>query len=179
MNKKTLAIVITINVILIGSIITLYFMVWKPSRVGEQGFLTITGANIEEIKLSIKELEALPNITKNYVLQGNPTFSANYTGVSVYYLVTVIANVSENVEVKVIASDNYFNILTLDELNQTKEIIIAYKKNDDYIKSGNQGGEGPLRLIIPQRFPEDYNAQFCVKYVVSLELIPINTSNSS
>jgi hypothetical protein len=34
-------------------------------------------------------------------------------------------------------------------------------------------GEGPFRLVIPQRFPGEYNGQFCVKFVVVLEIIVV------
>ncbi|NHJ32374.1 MAG: hypothetical protein FK732_05895 [Asgard group archaeon] len=171
MNKKTLAIIIAINVVLVSTIVTLYFTVWLPSRSGEDGFLTITGLPTEDIKLSISGLESLPNISQEYYLQGSETFSANYTGVSVFYLVTQIANYTENVDARVVASDNYGYTLSFDDINQTQDIIIAYKKNGEYMKSKALNGEGPLRLIIPQRFPGEYNGQYCVKFVVVLEII--------
>jgi hypothetical protein len=169
MKKKVLIIIIAaINVILIGSILTIYFVWWKPE--GETGFLTITGID-EDIKLSIDELRNFPNISQEYTLQGTPTFTANYTGVSVYYLVTEIANVITEVDVKVKASDGYAYTLTFDEINSSQDIIIAYMKDGESLKSGSVGGNGPLRLIIPQRFSGEFNAQFCVKYVVTLEIL--------
>jgi hypothetical protein len=173
MNKKTLAIIVAINVLLISTIVTLYFTVWLPSRSGEEGFLTITGLPTEDIKLNISELENLPNISREYYLSGSETFSANYTGVSVFYLVTQIANYSEDVNVRVIASDNYAYTLSFDDINQTRDIIIAYKKNNDYMEGKSFDGEGPLRLIIPQRFPGEYNGQYCVKFVATIEIITI------
>ena len=94
MNKKTLAIIIAINVVLVSTIVTLYFTVWLPSRTGEVGSLTITGLETEDVVLSIPELEALPNITREYYLQGSEIITADYTGVSVHYLVTEIANIT-------------------------------------------------------------------------------------
>jgi len=173
MNKKTLAIILVINIVLVSTIITLYFTVWLPSRSGEEGYLTITGLQTDDIIFSIEELESLPNISQEYYLLGSEIITANYTGVSVYYLVTEIANYTEGINARVVASDNYAYTLSFEDINQTRDIIIAYKKNNDYIKGKSFDGEGPLRLIIPQRFPGEYNGQFCVKFVVTLEIIEI------
>jgi len=173
LNRKTLAIIVAINVVLVTTIVTLYFTVWLPSRSGEEGFLTITGLPTEDIKLNISELESLPNISREYYLQGSETFSANYTGVSIFYLVTQVANYTENITARVVANDNYAYTLSFDDINQTQDIIIAYKKNGEYMKGKSLDGEGPLRLIIPQRFPGEFNGQYCVKFVVVLEIIVI------
>jgi hypothetical protein len=171
-KQTTIILIVAINIILIGSIVTLYFTVWRPSQEGEEGYLTITGLE-ENIKLSIDDLRSLPNTSGEYIIQGNPTFTANYTGISLYYLVTEVADITTDVSVKVKAIDNYVYTLTLDELNTTREIIIAFWKNGQLLKSGSEGGNGPLRLIIPQRFPGDFNGQFCVKYVTILEIVSI------
>ena len=173
MNMKTLAIIVGINVILVTTIVTLYFTVWLPTSSGNDGFLTITGLPTEDIKLNITQLESLPNISREYYLQGSETFSANYTGVSVFYIVTQVANYTENINVRVIASDNFAYTLSFDDINQTRDIIIAYKKNGEYMDGKSLDGEGPLRLVIPQRFPGEYNGQFSVKFVVVLEIIVV------
>ena len=121
--------------------------------------------------MTVNQMEFLPSITQEYFINGNPPFYANYTGVSIHYLVTEYANVTEEVDIKVVASDNYAYTLSFDEYNQSRDIIIAYKKNGEYLKDGSHGGNGPLRLIIPQRFPGEYNGQYCVKYVVTLRFI--------
>lgn len=173
MNRKTLAIIVGINVILVTTIVTLYFTVWLPTSSGNDGFLTITGLPTEDIKLNITQLESLPNISREYYLQGSETFSANYTGVSVFYIVTQVANYTENINVRVIASDNFAYTLSFEDINQTRDIIIAYKKNGEYMDGKSLDGEGPFRLVIPQRFPGEYNGQFCVKFVVVLEIIVV------
>jgi hypothetical protein len=171
MNKKTLAIILAINVVLVSTIVTLYFTIWLPSRSGETGFLTITGLETDDIVLSIEELESLPNISQVYFLLGSETITANYTGVSVFYLVTEIANQTSGISTRIVASDNYAFTLSFNDINQTRDIIIAYKKNSEYMDGKSLDGEGPLRLIIPQRFPGEYNGQYCVKFVVTLEII--------
>jgi len=173
MNKKVaLTIVIGVNVLLVTSLITLYFTVWRTANKGEEGFLIITGLETGDLRYTIEDLEAMPNITREYLLQGTPTFSANYTGVSLYYLLTEKANLTDgSTRVKVIAIDNYSYTLTLDACNATRDIIIAFKKNGEYLKSGANGGNGPLRLIIPQSAVGAYNAQYCVKYVTTLKIL--------
>ncbi|MHA1744287.1 MAG: molybdopterin-dependent oxidoreductase [Candidatus Heimdallarchaeota archaeon] len=173
MNKKhVLVLVISINVLFGSALTTVYFTGWEKLQSGEEGFLTVTGLPIGEVRYTIEELMAMPNITREYLLQGTPTFTANYTGVSVFYLLTEKLNLTEgSTRVKVVAVDNYSYTLTLAECNATRDIILAYLRNGERLKSGAKGGNGPLRLIIPQRFSGEYNAQYCVKYVTTLKIL--------
>ncbi|MFW9924189.1 MAG: molybdopterin-dependent oxidoreductase [Candidatus Thorarchaeota archaeon] len=173
MNKKTtIILVVAVNLILIASIIALYFTVFNNNT--NEWSLTITGEVENDVVLSIDELVTLPNITRSYLLQGNPTFTAEYTGVSLNYLITEIANITENVRVRVIAVDQYSYTFNFEnDLVNNSEIIIAYLKNGEYIKSRSKGGEGPLRLIIPQRFEGEFNGQYCVKYVNTIEILAV------
>ncbi|MBN1328094.1 MAG: molybdopterin-dependent oxidoreductase [Candidatus Heimdallarchaeota archaeon] len=171
MDKKTLALILIVNIVLLSTVVTLYFTIWKPNRTGVEGYLTISGDINSNIILNITQLEAMPKISQEYFIQGNPNILANYTGVSVYYLITEIANYTNpNSSFKVKAIDNYQYVLTMNQINSTRDIIIAYMKDGEYLKSGSEGGTGPLRLIIPQSV-EEYNGQYCVKYVVLIEII--------
>jgi hypothetical protein len=170
MNKRaTIVLVIAINVVLIGSLIAVYFGVFY-NRDKNEGTLTITGNTFDDIELTIPELEVLPSITKNYYLQGNPSFYADYTGVQLWYLVTEVANVTSEATIRVIAVDQYSYSLSSADLGVDSEIIIAYRKNGELITSREEGGEGPLRLIIPQRFEGEWNGQYCVKFVKTIEI---------
>ncbi|MHA1640509.1 MAG: hypothetical protein ACTSW0_09895, partial [Candidatus Heimdallarchaeota archaeon] len=81
MNKKhVLVLVISINVLFASALTTVYFTGWKKLQSGEEGFLTVIGLPIGEVRYTIEELMAMPNITREYLLQGTPTFTANYTG---------------------------------------------------------------------------------------------------
>ena len=174
MNKKGLAIIIIVNVALVATIVTLYFTLWRPNSSGEIGTLTLMGAIDTDIVLNVTELESLPAIEQEYTLQGNPTIIADYTGVSVYYLLTKLANLTDGtINVKIKAIDNYSYTLTLEDFNETRNIIIAYKRDGKYMKSGSEGGNGPLRLIIPPRFQGEYNGQYCVKFVTAIEILAI------
>ena len=174
MNKKTtILIVVLVNIILIGSLITIYFTVLHEpgdNNETEVWTLTIKGDIENNLVYNISELEQFTSITQEYTIQGNPTYNADYTGISLYYIVTEIANVTADCDIRVNAIDHFAYVLTLDEVNDTQNIIIAYKKNGDYIESYYDGGEGPLRLIIPQKFSGDWNGQFCVKFVSSIQI---------
>ena len=174
MNKKTtILIVIIANIILVGSLVTIYFTVFyepEQSNNTNEWTLTIKGDIENNLIFNITELEQYPSISRDYIIQGNPTYSAEYTGISLYYIVTEIANITVGADIRVNAIDHFAYTLTLDEVNSTQDIIIAYKKNGNYIDSYYDNGEGPLRLIIPQRFDGDWNGQFCVKFVASIEI---------
>lgn len=170
MNKKTIILVVVlVNVVLGASIVTLYFTVFNHDK-PEDWTLTIKGDVEQELVLKIEDLAQMPNITKDYLLQGNPTFTAEYTGISLYYLVTQKANITVAASIRVIAIDLFSNILTLDQINTTQDIIIAFRKNGEAIPHHDDGGEGPLRLIIPQKYEGDYNGQKCVKFVSEIEI---------
>ena len=171
MNKRNIIlIVVLVNIILGASIVTLYFTVFNQNGAPEEWTLTLKGDIEQEVVLKIDDLYHMPNITRDYIVQGNPTFTAEYTGVSLYYLVTQKANITTAATIKVKSIDQYSNTLTLDEINATRDIIIAFKKNGENITHHSNGGEGPLRLIIPQKFEGDYNGQYCVKFVAEIEI---------
>ncbi len=163
--------VVLFNVILGASLVAIYFTTFNQNGTNEEEWtLTIKGDVEQEVILKIEDLEAMPNITREYIVQGTPTFSAEYTGVSLYYLVTKIANITSAAIIKVISIDLFSNSLTLDEINSTRDIIIAHKKDGNNITSHSDGGEGPLRLIIPQKFEGEYNGQYCVKFITEIKI---------
>lgn len=172
MNKKLVIIlaVVIANIVLVGTVVTLYFTVFQKDDQIEEGKIIITGLVDQQINLTLVNMELMPNITQEYILNGNPTIIADYTGVSLAYLIVEVANVTENYNVRVIAIDKYSYSLSLNEIIATPEIIIAYMKDGEYIKSRTEGGYGPFRLIIPPKFEGEFNGQYCVKYVAEIEI---------
>lgn len=170
MKKGSIILLIVLfNVVLGASLVAIYFTTFNHNGINEEEWtLTISGDVEQEVTLKIADLETMPNITRDYIVQGTPTFKAEYTGVSLYYLVTEIANITAAATIQVISIDLFSNSLTLDKINSTRDIIIAYKKNGDNITSHSDGGEGPLRLIIPQKFEGEYNGQYCVKFITEI-----------
>ena len=178
MNKRNIIIIVVIsNIILAATIVTLYFTVFNGNNnLENQWTLTITGDIEQDIVFvlneTVNELTLLPSTTQDYIIQesGTSIFTAEYTGISLFYLVTEIANVTTNVDVVIRAIDQYSRTYNLDEIESTQDIIIAYLKNGRDIKSYYKGGTGPLRLIVPQEYEGDYNGQHCVKFVTEIEI---------
>ena len=178
MNKRNIIIIVVIvNIVLAASIVTLYFTVFNNNNSSEENWtLTIKGDISQEISFNINEtineLEQFPSITQWYVMQesGTSRFNASYTGVSLYYILTEIANATSNVNVRIGAIDQLSRTFDFNLINETRNMIVAYLKNGEVIKSFYDGGTGPLRLIVPQRYDGDYNAQFCVKFVTEIEI---------
>ena len=178
MNKRNIIIIVVIvNIVLAASIVTLYFTVFNGSNnLEEQWTLTITGDVEQDIVFvlndTINELALLPSITQDYTIQesGTSIFTAEYTGISLYYLVAEIANISTNVDVVIRAIDQYSRTYNLNEIESIPDMIIAYLKDGQNIRSYYKGGTGPLRLIVPQEYEGDYNGQHCVKFVTEIEI---------
>ncbi|MHA1155828.1 MAG: molybdopterin-dependent oxidoreductase [Candidatus Heimdallarchaeota archaeon] len=171
--KKGLIILLVVifNVVLGASLVAIYFTTFNQNGNDEEAWtLTIKGDVEQEVILKIEDLESMPNITRDYIVQGTPTFTAEYIGVSLFYLVTEIANITVAATIQVISIDLFSNSLTLDEINATRDIIIAHKKDGNNITSHSDGGEGPLRLIIPQKFEGEYNGQYCVKFITEIKI---------
>ena len=175
MNKKSgiiLAIVIA-NVVLISTAVTLYYTVFKDEdNPSIEDVIKITGLVEQEITLNITNLEAMPNINQEYELLGNPNIIANYTGVPLEYLITEVANITQNNYIRVHAIDKLARTFTLDVIQANPGFIIAYKKDGEYLKSRTEGGNGPFRLIVPSSY-NIYNGQYSVKYVNEIEIIAI------
>ncbi len=168
---SVILLVVIFNVVLGASLVAIYFTTFNQNGNDEEAWtLTIKGDVEQEVILTIEDLESMPNITRDYIVQGTPTFTAEYTGVSLFYLVTEIANITVAATIQVISIDLFSNSLTLDEINATRDIIIAHKKDGNNITSHSDGGEGPLRLIIPQKFEGEYNGQYCVKFIAEIKI---------
>ncbi len=94
-----------------------------------------------------------------------------FKGLSLKYFIQEILNVSDYEYVSVIAIDTYSMSVARTEIESDEDIIIAYIKGGEYLKGPKDGGNGPLRLIIPQQYEGDLNALRCVKFVSRLKFL--------
>lgn len=174
MNKKTgiiLAVVIA-NIVLVGTVVTLYFTVLHDDDQVEEGKIIITGLVDQQINLTLVDLEMMPNITREYTILGNPDIKDDYTGVPLEYLITEVANITENYRITVYALDGLARYFYLNDIIANPGFIIAYKRGGEYLKSMSEGGNGPFRLIVPEEYNTN-NGQFCVKYVSEIEILDL------
>ena len=50
-------------------------------------------------------------------------------------------------------------------------MMIAYKSNGDFMLGETEGEYGPLRLIMPAAYENDFNKQYCLKYLTEVEFL--------
>lgn len=166
--KKGTKVVIIVCAVLILAIIPLYPLVHVNNA--PSGYLQVTGNVDHTLNMTVSQVEALPSttITATLVSSGNPqddgTFS--YTGVTLWSLLQRAGIATNASSVAVFASDGYQADLTIKEIENNSQIIMAYKQNGEYMKPKSEGGDGPLRLIVGT----DTYAQRWVYWVVELQV---------
>lgn len=166
--KKGTKIVIIACVALVIAIIPLYPLVHVSNA--PTGYLQITGNVDHTLNMTVSAIEAMPptTITATLVSSGNPqddgTF--NYTGVTLWSLLQRAGVPSNASSVGVFGSDGYQADLTIKEIENNSQIIMAYKENGQFMKPESQGGYGPLRLIVGT----DTYAERWVYWVVEIQV---------
>lgn len=95
-------------------------------------------------------------------------YDANYTGVSVWALLTYSSILTpSSTAIYFYSWDNYQSAsLSLEDVeNNPEEIIIAFKKGDTYLRNNSVDG-GPFRSIVNLSVTEPlYCSQYWVKYI--------------
>ena len=169
-NIITIIIVSVLSLLVIASTgITIYLgKLNAPHPDGDWSF-KISGNIIgDEFNITMDELTAMPSYKKDYVMQGDDLYIAEFQGVQISYLLDNIIDVNPSATtIAFIAFDTYQIPFQLSTLLQYQSVILAYKKNGQYLESYQDGGIGYLRLIIPQEMVE-FNAQMCLKGVVEI-----------
>jgi DMSO/TMAO reductase YedYZ molybdopterin-dependent catalytic subunit len=163
--QKTTKIAVIAVVLLVIVTVPLYF--YMRQNAGTEGSLQLTGTVNNSLNVTVSELKTFPSVTVQVTLtsSSNPEDNGdyNYTGVPVKDILEQ-ADVTENVtSVYVEAADGYGATLTIAEA-MDQNTIIAYAKGDVALTSLQNGGEGPLRLVIGG----DEYAQRWVKGVVAI-----------
>jgi DMSO/TMAO reductase YedYZ molybdopterin-dependent catalytic subunit len=76
----------------------------------------------------------------------------------------------DSAEVVVVrAIDGYGTSLSIGEIEGRDDVMLAYSVDGKSIPGADEGGPGPVRLLLSQDFAGEYNAQQCVKYVYKVE----------
>jgi len=179
LNKR----LITLFAFSIGSIIIIalaLFIVGNPGQKLDYLFDNEWSLDVElkdstVISFNMTDLIELDHIERYYFLFRGGEDKENqegiFRGVSLKYFINDILNVSDYEYVSVIAIDTYSMSVAKTEIESEEDIIIAYIKDGEYLKGPKDGGNGPLRLIIPQQFDGDLNALRCVKFVSRLKFL--------
>lgn len=165
--RKATKITLALIVALVAAAVPLYFFT-HPAPV-QAGTLQVTGQVNSPLNITFSQLQTYAPTTMQVTLTSSGTPSENgvfnYTGVLLSTLLQQ-AQVSANASsVFIQASDGYGTTITmLDAMSQNT--IIAYQKNGAPLSALQNGGEGPLRLIIGS----DQYAQRWVRGVVAIQV---------
>ncbi len=149
--------------------------------------IVIEGSAVKTPKaFSLSDLKNMTNgrVTANYFSRGrdtapNPRVHTKCTGVSVYYLLTETIELSSTPSrVTVIAEDGYRQSFPIEEVagyymdetdptNNALEMIIAWEQDGSEYSTSDGA---PFRLIIGQKFAEEYNRLKWVRNVAKIKV---------
>jgi DMSO/TMAO reductase YedYZ molybdopterin-dependent catalytic subunit len=165
--KKATKTALVVLVLLIATALPLYIVV-RPQ--GTEFALQVKGNVGIPLNFTLKEFAALPKSTIEATLTSSSHVEEigtyNFTGVVLWRLLE-LCRVSENASsVYVQAIDGYGASLSIQELKQNPQILLAYQKNSEDLKPRSAGGTGPIRLVIGF----DEYAQRWVKNVGAVEV---------
>lgn len=166
--QKTTKIAVTAFVLLVIVAVPFYF--YMRQNAGTEGSLQLTGAVNNPVNITVSELKTFPQSTLQVTLTSSSNIEDNgifnYTGIPVRDILEQ-ADVAENAtSVYIQAADGYGTTLTLQEVMQNENIILAYEKDGEPMKSLTEGGEGPIRLVIAT----DEYAQRWIKCVTVIKI---------
>jgi len=130
----------------------------------------IVKVNSEEIKtftlLELKEFGSV-DFEANLKTNGKEAVKHMYTGIllrEVYDSLDINYNNFSALEVT--ATDGYVVMVDIKKLIQDNNIYLAYKRDGEVIKSMEDGGKGPIQMIISK----DTISQYWCKYAISSDL---------
>jgi DMSO/TMAO reductase YedYZ molybdopterin-dependent catalytic subunit len=116
----------------------------------EEWNLTISGDVAQNVTISYEELRSMPNVTEEVQLQCVEGYVAyaDWTGVTLAYLMEMVSPGENVVDVVFIAADGYTSSVNLDWINAS-EVILAYGVNGGDLtpKIGY-----PLRVVMPNQY---------------------------
>lgn len=164
--KKSTKIALVALVVLVVVVIPLYYFT-RPDASQPAGTLQIRGSVSNPANLTYTQLAAYPAISMQVTINGHQGGNGNftYTGVALKELLTKAGASSNATSVYIQAADGYGTTLTMQEATQA-DVFIAYQKEGATMTPLDEGGEGPLRLIIA----DDEFSQRWTRGVVAIEV---------
>ncbi|NHJ47558.1 MAG: molybdopterin-dependent oxidoreductase [Asgard group archaeon] len=134
--------------------------------------LMITGNIIgDDFNLTLTEITSMPYFEQGYIIKGSTTVEYVYRGVSISHLIANEIPVEANATtITFVAIDQYEISFSISELTSDDANILAYARNGQYLLNQTAGGNGYLRLIIPQTSEDDFNGPSCLKWIVEIKI---------
>lgn len=170
-SKHKSAIIIVVAIVLLCATIgiTAFLNSKNVNHDTDGNTITISVNKKEVATYSMDELEKMnpQTISASLSSTGKDDIKGEFTGIPINKL---LSEADENIldkceDIIFIAGDGYSSALTSSEIKDNDTIMLAYKMNEKNIKHFNDGGEGPLRLIVGS----DTYANRSTKFVVKIE----------
>lgn len=80
---------------------------------------------------------------------GNKPVETEYTGVELSKLLfSLDINTSGKNKITFNALDGYKVVMDLEEIYEPNNVYLVFKRDGEYLKTENQGGSGPLQIVI-------------------------------
>ena len=178
-STRTLIIVISLSaIILAGTGISIWLGVthtpYTPPLVetdhpDQEWEMMITGlVDGGDFNISIQELLNMPQHWENYLIESDPAYTANFSGVKIQYLFETIIEIDPTAtSVAFVAWDGYSFGFALDSNITHSSNILALQKNGQFLENYPEGN-GYLRLIVHEDSFVDPNSQYCVKNILEI-----------
>jgi hypothetical protein len=127
--------------------------------------LTVSLDGAVKANLSMAIIETMPHVEGQYPLRSSRANLTNsYQGVPLEDLIALTGVDGTPSSVRLVSSDGLSAAIDPAWIAD-RRVIMAYAKDGAPMVE-----EGPLRLIVPQEVAGEFNAQYCVKYLVRLEV---------
>jgi len=170
LNWQVGAILITVAVLSASAVIFLIVFDRDVPKDADDWWIEIHSEG-NTTKIPLRDLKALPGVERGITLAGTGEDGKEhiYKGVSLSYIIENYGG-NDTGTVRVEAVDYYSYRLDADDARNEESIMLAYEKDGNRMKTKQEGGEGPVRLIIPQDVVGEYNAQHCVKFIYRVDL---------
>ncbi|MGI6492551.1 MAG: molybdopterin-dependent oxidoreductase [Pelotomaculum sp.] len=144
-------VIIYIIVVLVG-MTAILALLNRPSEDLHAAALTVSQDGADLHTFTLEEIKALPSVSveKSIVSSNHADESGVFTGVPLHDLIKgVDANLLTG-ERRFItrAEDGYASVFTTREVLEPDNIIIVYDKDGQSLGSYEEGGTGPLRIVI-------------------------------
>jgi hypothetical protein len=134
---------------------------------GPEPSLSLMNEGVVIEVLEIDELVSLPFLEGSYeVRSSNGVSTSLFRGVLVSDLINLTTGGRSYTSVTFTAMDGLSMSLPREWVAEGSITMVAYLRDGSQVPEG----EGPLRLIVPQELAGEYNGQYCLKNVVSMEV---------
>lgn len=172
MNKqnKIIALIVAVLVLIISVTLAMNSETAEERKALNEGAKFVIKLNSEEVKVyTLKEIMefGVVDFEANLKTNGKVAEKHNYTGVllkDIYDSLDVDYNDFSVLEIT--AADGYTVMLSVTKLIEEGNIYLAYMRDGEVIGSMDEGGKGPIQMIISK----DSISQYWCKYAISADL---------